>query len=158
MLLEYDCPSYSKKWKLKLNISVTICVCSHATALVLLYSKNRVHSVKSVQIHIFSGPYFPVFGLNTEKYVPEKTPYLDSFYSVNDINHNMKIKWNNDKNKFSELWKIKSWLTKKHQLNWHLLVQSQQRKHHNNVWNLFKVNNKNIRTTSLTRKCRLRMH
>ena len=51
----------------------------------------------------FSGRNFPVFGLNTEKYVPEKTPYLDSFYSVNDINHNMKIKWNNDKNKFSEL-------------------------------------------------------
>ena len=30
----------------------------------------------------FSGSYFPVFELNTEKYRPEKTPYLDTFYSV----------------------------------------------------------------------------
>ena len=26
---------------------------------------------------VFSGPYFPVFGLNTGKYGPEKTPYLE---------------------------------------------------------------------------------
>ena len=41
---------------------------------------------------VFSGPYFPVFGLNTEiygvngpnvgKYGPEKTPYLDTFHTV----------------------------------------------------------------------------
>ena len=31
----------------------------------------------------------------------------------------------------------------------HLLVQIQQRKQ-NNVWNLFKINNKDIRTTPLT--------
>ena len=41
---------------------------------------------------VFSGLYFPVFGLNidiyaefipnTRKYVPEKTPYLDTFHSV----------------------------------------------------------------------------
>ena len=29
-----------------------------------------------------SGPYFPVFGLNTGKYSPEITPYLDTFYAV----------------------------------------------------------------------------
>ena len=28
---------------------------------------------------VISGSYFPVFGLNTGKYGPEKTPYLDSF-------------------------------------------------------------------------------
>ena len=28
---------------------------------------------------VISGPYFPVFGLNTGKYGPEKTPYLDTF-------------------------------------------------------------------------------
>ena len=28
---------------------------------------------------VFSGPYFPVFGLNTGKYRPEKTPYLNTF-------------------------------------------------------------------------------
>ena len=31
---------------------------------------------------VFSGPYFPAFGLNTGKYGPEKTPYLDSFHTV----------------------------------------------------------------------------
>ena len=31
---------------------------------------------------IFSGPYFPVFELNTGKYGPEKTPYLDIFHAV----------------------------------------------------------------------------
>ena len=32
---------------------------------------------------------------------------------------------------------------------WHLLVQSQQRKHQNNVWNLLKVNNKDTMVTPL---------
>ena len=41
-----------------------------------------IHSVKSVKIRSFSGPYFPVFGLNTEKYGPEKTPYLDTFQAA----------------------------------------------------------------------------
>ena len=31
---------------------------------------------------VFSGPYFPVFGLNTGKYGPEKTPYLEIFCAV----------------------------------------------------------------------------
>ena len=44
---------------------------------------------------VFSGPFFPVFGLNTErygvcspnvgKYRPEKTPYLDTFHAVLDL-------------------------------------------------------------------------
>ena len=47
--------------------------------------------MKSVQIRSFSGPYFPVFGLNTEtygvspntgKYGPEKTPYLGTFHAM----------------------------------------------------------------------------
>ena len=33
---------------------------------------------------VLSGPYFPVFELNTEKYGPEKTPYLDTFHAVNN--------------------------------------------------------------------------
>ena len=28
---------------------------------------------------VFSGLHFPVFGLNTGKYGPEETPYLDTF-------------------------------------------------------------------------------
>ena len=29
----------------------------------------------------FYGPFFTVFGLNTGKYGPEKTPYLDNFHA-----------------------------------------------------------------------------
>ena len=31
---------------------------------------------------VISGPYFPLFGLNTGKYGPEVTPYLDTFHPV----------------------------------------------------------------------------
>ena len=31
---------------------------------------------------VISDPYFPVFGLNTEKYGPEITPYLVAYYAV----------------------------------------------------------------------------
>ena len=37
--------------------------------------------VKSVQIRVYSGQYIPVFGLNTGKYGPEITPYLDTFHA-----------------------------------------------------------------------------
>ena len=31
---------------------------------------------------VISGQYFPIFGLNTGKYGPEITPYLDTFHAV----------------------------------------------------------------------------
>ena len=31
---------------------------------------------------VISDPYFPLFGLNTGKYGPEITPYLDTFHAV----------------------------------------------------------------------------
>ena len=31
---------------------------------------------------VISGPFFPVFGLNTGKYRPEITPYLDTFSAI----------------------------------------------------------------------------
>ena len=31
---------------------------------------------------VFSGSHFSVFGRNTGKYGPEKTPYLDSFHAL----------------------------------------------------------------------------
>ena len=34
---------------------------------------------------VFSGPYFPVFGLNTGKYGPQKTPYLGNKDDVHEI-------------------------------------------------------------------------
>ena len=42
----------------------------------LLFSPSIVWKVSKCQV--FSGPYFPVFELNTEKYAPEKCPYLDT--------------------------------------------------------------------------------
>ena len=59
-----------------------------------------IHCIKSVQIvfsGVFSGPYFPAFGLNTErycsifspntaKYGPEKIPYLGIFHAVCNYN------------------------------------------------------------------------
>ena len=47
--------------------------------------KNEIcfqHCMKSVQIRSFSGPYFPVFSPDTGKYGLEKTPYLDTFHTV----------------------------------------------------------------------------
>ena len=35
---------------------------------------------------VFKGPYFPVFGVNTGKYGPQKTPCLDTFHAVNVCN------------------------------------------------------------------------
>ena len=43
---------------------------------------NSLHE-KCPNTEFFSGPYFPVFNPNTGKYGPEKSPYLDTFHSVN---------------------------------------------------------------------------
>ena len=56
---------------------------------------RRPHCIKVYKYGVFSGPYFPVSGLNTkiyfvnlhiqskyEKYGPEKTPYLGTFHAV----------------------------------------------------------------------------
>ena len=62
----------------------------------ILPSKGAsIHYVKSVRVRSFSGPYFPTFGLNTEKYgVPlriqsecgkiwtRKTSNMDTFHAV----------------------------------------------------------------------------
>ena len=40
---------------------------------------------------IFSGPYFPVFGMNTRKYGPQKTPYLNTFQSAKDYKFGRKL-------------------------------------------------------------------
>ena len=37
---------------------------------------------KVYEYGLISGPYFPVFGLNTEIDGPKITPYLDTFYAV----------------------------------------------------------------------------
>ena len=45
--------------------------------LCMLYTGWKVSKYR-----VISGPYFPVFGLNTGKYGPEITPYLDTFHVV----------------------------------------------------------------------------
>ena len=55
------------------------------------------HCVKSVQIQ----SYFSVFGLNTGKYGPEQTLYLDTFYAVPEyITVNMILFQNLSANRF----------------------------------------------------------
>ena len=65
-------------------------------------SKN--HSVKSVRIRSYSGPHFPTFGLNTERYsvslrIQSKcgkmrtriTPNTDTFHAVNNRRYSEKV-------------------------------------------------------------------
>ena len=47
--------------------------------LVVLYPST---AWKVSKYGVFFIRYFPVFGLNTGKYAPEKTPYLDTFHTV----------------------------------------------------------------------------
>ena len=47
---------------------------------------------KNISVHgIISGPYFPVFGLNIEKYGPEITPYLDILHHAVQDQQNGKL-------------------------------------------------------------------
>ena len=41
---------------------------------------QAIHCGKTIRV--FSGPYFPVFGLNKGKYGPNKTAHLDTFHPV----------------------------------------------------------------------------
>ena len=43
---------------------------------------SKYHCVKSTKYGAFFMPYFPVYSPNTNKYGPEKTPYLDTFRAV----------------------------------------------------------------------------
>ena len=47
----------------------------------LLYF-TRTRFTKVSRYGVISGPYFPVFTLNTGKYGPEITPYFDTFHTV----------------------------------------------------------------------------
>ena len=56
----------------------------------------------------FSGSYFPVFVLNTGIYGPEKTPYFDTFHTMNhacftDIADLKRPEKHVDENKYFEL-------------------------------------------------------
>ena len=57
----------------------------YRTWLYLLVIYMAITAGKVSKYGVFSGPYFLVFVLNTGKYGPEKTPYLDTFYAVYPI-------------------------------------------------------------------------
>ena len=48
-----------------------------------LYTLATFTAWKVSKYGVISGPYFPVFGLNTGRYGPEIAPYLDTFHAVN---------------------------------------------------------------------------
>ena len=50
----------------------------HLTFLIFFYSTAG----KESKYGVISGPCFPVFSPNTEKYGPEITPHLDTFHAV----------------------------------------------------------------------------
>ena len=45
-------------------------------------SQNYMSALNVSKCGVFSGLYFPVFGLNTKKYAPEKTLYMENFHTV----------------------------------------------------------------------------
>ena len=52
-----------------------------------VYCKIRQYNLfyaawKVSKYGVFSSPYIPIFGLNTAKNRPEKTPYMDTFHAV----------------------------------------------------------------------------
>ena len=54
---------------------------------------TKITAWKVSKYRIFSGLYFPVLRLDTGKYRPEKTPYLNTFYAVKLKNQIAKA-WN----------------------------------------------------------------
>ena len=62
----------------------------------LIQHKNSLNPTtwKASKNGVLSGSYFPVFWLNTGKYWPEKTPYLDTFHAVSVYQ------------KYSRFWKV----------------------------------------------------
>ena len=56
--------------------------CCTSTTLCEKYTNTELFLVRISLYGVVSGPYFPVFGLNTRKHEPEIIPYLDNFNVV----------------------------------------------------------------------------
>ena len=70
-----------------------ICIESPAVMFWLFLGMTYLHKIqisrrftawKVSKYEVFSSPYFPIFRINTGKYGPEKTPYLDTFHAAID--------------------------------------------------------------------------
>ena len=64
------------------------CFLNHYYNWGLLTEENYRHCVKSVRIWSFSGPYFPAFGLNTERYGVVSYPDRYYVFFLNDAPDN----------------------------------------------------------------------
>ena len=65
----------------KINFnSIKIKIRNHLEETVLRKSTHTAWKV--AKYGVFSGPYFPILGLNTGNYGPEKSLYLDTFNAV----------------------------------------------------------------------------
>ena len=91
LLIERERPILNK------NSSFNLFLSRIASITIISLYKN-IHCVKSVRIRSYSGPYFPAFGLNTERYsvslrilskcgkmLTRITPNTDTFYAVSFI-------------------------------------------------------------------------
>ena len=86
----------SLEFQLQLSYGIIIIKYSSTHQFCACYFKiKRQHSVKGVRIRSYSGPYFPVFGVNTERYSvslliqsecgktqTRVTPITHTFYAV----------------------------------------------------------------------------
>ena len=68
----------------KINLFVNIINCLKPLAIFVNSSIFHADYTawKVSKYGVISGPYFPVFGLNTGKYGSEIIPYLDTFHAV----------------------------------------------------------------------------
>ena len=89
--MEPDLLYFKKSFIYDLSLSLSLSLSLFWTFSVSLVSPlpENDHCVKSVRIRSFSGPYFPVFGLNTQlirskcgKMQTRKTPNTDTFHAV----------------------------------------------------------------------------
>ena len=93
--------------------------CSLMSTLYLKKYGYIILCVKVSKCGVFSGPYFPAFGLirksdteylsvfssNAGKYGPGKTPYLDTFHAVNN-NHTFSPNVRNTDQKKLRIWTL----------------------------------------------------
>ena len=86
--------SFERSRSLRLSLALFWCFyCGLWTSKYRLekFQLTNLYYVRDTILHIawklskyagFSGPYFPVFSLNTGKYGPEKSPSLDTFHAM----------------------------------------------------------------------------
>ena len=70
------------------ELIVSLCIELYFSFVTYISSTGTTWKVSKYRV--FSGLHFPIFGLNTEKYRTEKTPYLDAFHTAWSVTVNLK--------------------------------------------------------------------